>query len=234
MFHEYVYLSDAKLRQFVPSEPSWWSRLRVRKFAGKARVASLETSVEIDVADVADAEVRKLIDHLGEDAQWYRQDGLIPGTWVFFEGRIGYQSLPEGAALFCEAGSRDKTSTRIMLHGSANHLVGRTAAGQPNGSYSHIDDVPSVLHSAVAKSVLPGDERAIWARLGRRHAPAPRPAELADQVEAVFRRAACTDSYFDAAPYLAGCARVSAVVRPAGLPFDVVVASPLFVRHARP
>lgn len=233
MFHEYVYLSDAKLRQFVPSEPSWWSRLRVRKLAGKARVASLETSVEIDVGDVADAEVRKLVDHLSEDAQWYRQDGLLPGTWVFFEGRIGYESLTGGAALFCEAGGWDKTSTRILLHGSATHLVGRTAVpapDQPQGSFSHIDDVPSVLHSAMVKSVPQGDERAIWGRLGRRRAP----ADLPSQVEALFRRVVCTDSYLSSAPFLAGCARVSAVVRPAGLPFGVVLASPLFVRHARP
>lgn len=237
MFHEYVYLSDAKLRQFVPSEPSWWSRIRVRKFGGKARIASLETSVEMDVADAADTEVRKLIDHLAGDAQWYRRDGLIPGTWVFFEGRIGYRSLPGGAALFCEAGGWDRTSTRILLHGSANHLVGRTAvaaAVQPNGSYSDIDDVPSALHSAVVKSVRPEDEGAFWGRLGRRRDPMPWPVGLAGQVEAVFRQVACTDEYFDAAPYLAGCARVSTVVRPAGLPFDVVLASPLFVRHARP
>jgi hypothetical protein len=238
MFNEYVYLSDAKLRQFGPSDASWWSRMRIKKITGKARIGPVETTVEIEASDVArsEADVQKLIEHLSADARWYREDGLIPGTWVYFEGRIGSRSLPDGGVLFCEAGKPDKTATRILLHGSAKHLAGVTPAAVPRepGMHSHIEAASSVVESALANVSLTGSERAFWGAFGRRESRVPGPVDLAAHVSKVFREVACTDEYFESAPYVGGCARVSAVLRPPGLAFGVVVASPLFVRSTRP
>jgi hypothetical protein len=43
-----------------------------------------------------------------------------------------------------------------------------------------------------------------------------------------------TEWYLGLAPYLGGCAKVTSVIDLPTLPFEVVVASPLFVRHQRP
>ncbi|SFR22902.1 hypothetical protein SAMN04488564_106407 [Lentzea waywayandensis] len=236
MFNEYVYASQNKVRQFVPVDESWWSRLRVRKIAGKVRVAPLETSVELEPvgATLSDGDLEQLVEHLSAESRWYRDDDLIPGTWVHFEGRIGCQALPEGAAIFCEAGGLEKTTTRIMLHGSAANLLGTTPSVAPEGSrFSHFGAASSVVESALANAALPVGEQKFWGPFGRSRGQVPGSA-LAEHVGTLFREVACHDWYYDESPYLAGCARVSAVVRPQELPFAVVVASPLFVRHSHP
>ncbi len=74
-------------------------------------------------------------------------------------------------------------------------------------------------------------ERAFWRLFDRATAAGE---ALPHHVGTLFREVAGTSSFLDAAPFLGGCARVTTVVRPPNLPFPVVLASPLYVRHERP
>jgi hypothetical protein len=84
---------------------------------------------------------------------------------------------------------------------------------------------------AAHRSALTLPERAFWRLFDRTPAQAE---ALPRHLEVLFREIAGTDEYLASAPFLGGCAKVTRVVRSPRLPFPVVVASPLFVRHERP
>ncbi|MEJ2856030.1 MULTISPECIES: SAVMC3_10250 family protein [unclassified Saccharothrix] len=242
MFHEYVYLSDAKVRQFIPADAPWWRRMRAKKLAGAAKVAGVEASLELEPSDIArKAELlNRLVEHITLTGRWYTDRDVRAGEWVFFEGRIGYQVTgpdPQaGAVLFCEAGEPTGATPRIVLHGSARHLVTggaaptRTAVAPTPGGFSEFDGAKSVVE-AVGRSAMSVPERTFWRLFDRSTATGD---ALPHHLRTLFREVAGTDSFLDAAPFLGGCARVTTVVRPPHLPFPVVLASPLYVRHERP
>jgi hypothetical protein len=241
MFDEYVYLSNRKLRQFLPSDPSWWSRIRAKKLGGKA--AGVEVSLEFEPAEVAvsEARLRKVSDYIEEISRPYEDPGLTAGEWVYFEGRIGYQPLDGGAVLFCQSGELTPGGNRIVLHGSADNLVGvgggAVSTVASAGGHSNPGSATSVLEAALGR-VDPLDvaDRRFWRRFTDNAPSAPFGGyeSLTRHVEKLFSEVAGTDWFHNYSPFLAGCARVTAVVESTALPFDVVVASPLFVRSARP
>ncbi|WP_268747414.1 SAVMC3_10250 family protein [Amycolatopsis rifamycinica] len=241
---EYVYLSHAKLAEFLPVEQRWWSRIRAKKFAAKAGAAGAEVSLEFEPVEAAasTARLEKIRDHIGEAGRWFEEPGLTPGEWVFFEGRIGYQALEGGAVLFCQSGELKPSGNRIVLHGTAAHLMSTTAAATPlssvpPGGYSNQGGAVAVLAAALGRpEKLEVAERQFWRRFtgNAPEHPFAGPGSLTRHVETLFEEVACTDWFRTYSPFLVGCARVSAVVESSSLPFDVVVASPLFVRRARP
>lgn len=243
MSHQYVYLSDAKVRQFIPDDVPWWRRMRAKKMAGGAKVSGVEVSLELEPEELgrrADL-LNRLIEEVAL-SRWYTEPDVHAGEWVFFDGRIGYQvtgpDLHSGAVLFCEAGDLTGTTPRILLHGSARHLIvtggpapARTTALAPApGGFSEYDGAKSAVE-AVGRSSMSAPERAFWRLFDRATASGE---ALPQHVGTLFREVAGTDAFWDAAPYLGGCARVTTVVRPPNLPFPVVLASPLYVRHERP
>jgi hypothetical protein len=242
VFHEYVYLSNDKVREFLPSEQSWWSRIRTKKFGGKAGGAGVEVSLEFEPSEAAASHARleKIRDHISEVGRWYQEDDLTSGEWVFFEGRIGYQALEEGAVLFCESGGLTAGNNRIVLHGSAANLVGRTVTAAaptsvPAGGFSDPGGAASVLEAAIGRTTaLEVAERLFWRQFTDPKKPFASRDSLDRHVKTLFTQVACTDSFRNHAPFLVGCARITTVVKPSSLPFGVVVASPLFVRRARP
>ncbi|RSS59314.1 SAVMC3_10250 family protein [Streptomyces sp. WAC01280] len=123
-----IYLSVGKLRQFLP-EPRRAPR------AGALRV-STPFGIGVDVDAQADdgeqgrmRHLRQVQQHLGETALWYEDSGLRPGLWVQFEApmrcvtlRGTYQDL----VLFVDSGPDSGSGCRLLLHGSAQHLLGWT------------------------------------------------------------------------------------------------------------
>lgn len=248
VYDEYVYLSDDKVAQFIPRDVRWWSKIRAKKFTGKAGIGGFEASAEFESVDLArmGGHLDKLERHILEFSRWYEEQDLVPGNWVSFEGRIGCQVTDRdparGAVLFCQAGSLDEPSRRIVLHGSAEHLVRATPANQTassglarsNPGYSRSDGLPLILE-AVGDAALPDTEQTFWRTFSSppgRSTPAL--DTLPQRLETLFTDIVGTETYLECAPYLGGCARVSRVVNLPTLPFDVVVASPLFVRYQRP
>ncbi|MFE4620189.1 SAVMC3_10250 family protein [Streptomyces sp. NPDC056747] len=121
-----IYLSVGKLRQFLP-EPRRAPR------AGALRV-STPFGIGVDVDAQADdgeqgrmRHLRQVQQHLEETALWYEDPGLRPGLWVQFEAPMRCVTLREDyrdLVLFVDSGAG--SGCRLLLHGSAQHLLGWT------------------------------------------------------------------------------------------------------------
>ncbi|MGW9038837.1 SAVMC3_10250 family protein [Streptomyces sp. NPDC055721] len=123
-----IYLSVGKLRQFLP-EPRRAPR------AGALRV-STPFGIGVDVDAQADdgeqgrmRHLRQVQQHLEETALWYEDPGLRPGLWVQFEAPMRCVTLREDyrdLVLFVDSGAGSGSGCRLLLHGSAQHLLGWT------------------------------------------------------------------------------------------------------------
>ncbi|MEV6392460.1 SAVMC3_10250 family protein [Nocardia xishanensis] len=242
MYHEFVYLSGDKVQQFVPAKAWWWQRLRAKKAGAALKVSPVEASLEVEPSEIGGDErkLRKLIEYLEESGRCYTDEGVGPGEWVMFEGRIGLahvESPPDrGGVLFCEAERADVTTPRILLHGSGRHLMAAGRSTPPGGEtetqggYS----LPTGAVDLIEKLTGSGTEqrsRDFWLFFGRSDNEGH---DFERKLSTFFQEVACTAEFRDFAPYLGGHARVTAVVHPRQLPFPVVLASPLYVRYERP
>jgi hypothetical protein len=242
VFNEYVYMSDDKVREFIPRDLRWWSRLRAKKLTGRAGVAGVGATLELEPADLARSakQLEKIEEYISEHAPWYTVPDLKPGDWVLFEARIGYQVTDRdpagGAVLFCQAGRRDDPARRIFLHGSASNLVGQPAATASGESGGYGYSSPGGFSLALEAFTGPQPERSFWQRFTTSATTPVRfdQGSLPHHLQSYFENVACTDWFWDQAPNLGGWARITTIIDLPTLPFDVVVASPLFVRHQRP
>ncbi|MGW4776790.1 SAVMC3_10250 family protein [Streptomyces filamentosus] len=131
-----IYLSAGKLQQFLP-EPR-----RAPRTAGVRLSTPFGFGVDVD-AQEADGEqgrmkhLRQVQKHLEETALWYEDPGLRPGTWVQFEApmrcvtlRGAYRDLllfvDSGTVSGTASGTGEDAGCRLLLHGSARHLLGWT------------------------------------------------------------------------------------------------------------
>ncbi|MFF3642058.1 SAVMC3_10250 family protein [Streptomyces sp. NPDC002564] len=130
---EFLYLSDGKLRQFLP-EPRRFSR------TGAIRLNTPVGGVDVE-APAADGERARLqhlqqVDkHLDKQALWFTQPNLRPGQWVWFEAPLRCVTLRgeyQHMVLFADPVPGEEpeyeraTGCRLLLHGSARHLMGYT------------------------------------------------------------------------------------------------------------
>ncbi|MGW3135005.1 SAVMC3_10250 family protein [Streptomyces sp. NPDC001139] len=134
---ELIYVSDAKLRQFVPVGRHR-SRLgrRLTALRLNASALSVEGSLEVDLAeggaDSADrARLAEVVRQLEEHALWYQDPEVWTGRWVYFEAPFNVLNGPEHrqTVLFIDAataGGDERASlesVRLLLHGSPKHLL---------------------------------------------------------------------------------------------------------------
>ncbi|MFJ2730713.1 SAVMC3_10250 family protein [Streptomyces collinus] len=239
---ELIYLSDAKLRQFVP-EPqrrSWFGR-RVTGLKLGGSAASFSGNVELAL-DRAGGEqnnadqLAAVVEHIDGRAPWYWERAKV-GAWVYFEAPL-FAFLPMmgrlNTALFTDAppgrveGHDPAHGTRLLLHGSRNHLV----TDIPSTNLRAAGVRGSRLHMAIQtlRSVAPPMADQIDAPAPP--IPGPRfadPSAFGELFDAV-------DRLSDAAAWMRGYARVSLVTQPfdgeAGQARPLVVATPLFVAYA--
>ncbi|MFE2996152.1 SAVMC3_10250 family protein [Nocardia sp. NPDC059246] len=240
LYHEFLYLSDPKVKQFVPVKASWWQRMRMRKISAKAKFTPVEVGLDVDLADVVASEerIRQLIEYLEESSVDYTDIDIEPGQWVVFEGRIGIAHLDAplvpGLALFCEAEPITVTTPRIMLHGSARHVASSRlapeTADRPGGYSVSLGATKEILEALFAARGS-GTVRSLRHFL---NPPANEDTDFRQNLTTFFREVACSADFREFAPYLGGHARVTGVVHPPQLPFPVVLASPLYMRYERP
>ncbi|MFC8043923.1 SAVMC3_10250 family protein [Nocardia sp. NPDC057353] len=238
VYNEFAYCSSDKVRQFMAPKSHWWERLRATKVNAGLKVSPVEAALEVEPAVVGgdQRKLEKLVKHLEERGRYYTEPDVYPGEWVMFEGWIGLAHVEAdpaaGGVLFCEAQPLTVATPRILLHGSGKHLQFAAAAaaehGRPGG-YSLATGGINLLETLTAAHRA-GAERTLR-RLLDRVADGTEPHR---DLTTYFREVACGNEFRDTAPYLAGHARVTAVLRPPGLPFPVVLASPLYVRYERP
>lgn len=235
MYHEFVYVSGKKVRQFVPARPAWWRALRAKKVGASLKFMPVEVSLEAEPSEVGDDDrkLEKLMRYLEESGRYYTVPDVVPGEWIMFDGRIGFTSLDtppvRGAVLFCESEPMTLTTPRIMLHGSAHHIVSSIGPAQVPGAEGGY----SLLTAGSVGEIIEAAGNARRSHMVGQLLDRPDNGELYKYLTAYFRDVACSDEYRAFAPHLGGHAKVTAVLHPPDLPFPVILASPLYVRYER-
>ncbi|MFD8817686.1 SAVMC3_10250 family protein [Streptomyces sp. NPDC059627] len=171
MLSELVYLSDAKLRQFLPLS-------RRRLGSVKAALKLTTPLVSMDVTSSADSDqarmnqFRRVAAQIERNAVWFAEGRHRPGRWIYFEAPLNFMPLAEPFShmvVFLDPGDPvdgydprhpsdgdpdsegDRQTSggrvRLLLHGSADHLL--LGAEQP------LHEVPPAAESIVEVSEVP-------------------------------------------------------------------------------
>jgi hypothetical protein len=255
---ELVYLSDRKLRQFLPDPVPRWRRLGHIRAEVKAPLGSvsIEPTLPNDVA-AQRAHLEKVIANVEQNAQWFESDALHPGEWIFLEEQLNYRTFRAPGeievVLFLNLNRNNPGQTRLLLHGSPEHLSGPAPRGYSlETNYGSASDRPIFtdlvgvlpdlikdLDSGIDLQALHSDgpyhearKRSVWG-----------PYTLEDQIKEIVK-AFDKSNHSVTAAWLSGYARVTAVFDPELYrnPFDaghnyvkaVVVASPLYLEYCSP
>jgi hypothetical protein len=144
---ELVYLSERKLRSFQRDKPKTGLLRRFKEAEAKGPFgigAKLALSEDTSRRHPDLARVIRHIDESSRSARWFEEDALKPGDWVHFEARMNYRVIeiaarsrrldPVSALLFWDAPDDRNLSTRLLLHGAAEHLERESAAEPPTRS----------------------------------------------------------------------------------------------------
>ncbi|MEW2162513.1 SAVMC3_10250 family protein [Streptomyces sp. NPDC007084] len=235
-----IYLSDGKLRQFLPSR-------RVPR-TGALKLATPFGGIDID-APVADGEQDRLrrldqVDrHLNRTARWYAEPDLRPGQWVQFEAPLRCVTL-NGAyrnlVLFSDPAPGEvpahETDCRLLLHGSAHHLLGLS----PVPVEGPVLEAIGGGDSSSGTTFLTHAGRAVEA-LSATPPPAPDPSDPEDPADPPTPHAGVRSllAALDHAPELAGTATWMRGLARVTIPLETnataprcLVASPLTVEAA--
>ncbi|MFG2616320.1 SAVMC3_10250 family protein [Streptomyces sp. NPDC048507] len=235
---EFIYVSDNKLRQFSAAPR------RLRRTSA-LRLSTPFGGIELDapVTDTEQARQRHLdrvSEHLGESARWFAQPDLRPGHWVCFEAPLRQISLTgrfRQMVLFAdpapgeEPAYEDGTGCRLLLHGSARHLLGQPPAqvdGLPLEGITGGDSVGSTFLTQAGHVV-----QALSLRQDPSADATSSPAGLPDDgVRGLLHAIDSAPGHTGAAPWTRGYARVTARFPAAHGAAPCLVASPLTVEYA--
>ncbi|GFH33928.1 hypothetical protein SCWH03_01290 [Streptomyces pacificus] len=237
---EIVYLSESKLRQFVP-EPR-----RVPR-AGALRVTTPLGGIDMD-APAVNAEqgqlrhLRQVSRHIELMADWYAQPDLRPGQWVQFEAPLRCVTLGgahQDLVLFVDrAGSGADSAAygdcRLLMHGSVRHLRG-SAPKVVDGPALEAESSDSSLGTAFVTRV-----GHVVEELTRHRDPLPLEPAPSREVVRLHRGGVKElidalddeDDSINVSAMMTGYARVTGLLRGDGTTSRCVVASPLVVEYA--
>jgi hypothetical protein len=237
---EFVYVSEGKLKQFLPNP---------RRFV-RPKTVRLTTPVGgVDVeAPTADNQrdrqlhLKQVDKHVGERARWFAEPGLQAGQWVWFEaplrcvtlrGDYQYMVLFLDPAPGQEPEHERETGCRLLLHGSSRHLVGYTPATVDGPTLEGIDGGGSSMGTVFLTTA-----GQVVTALSLGHDPvaegAPMPVTdlngngVQELIQAIDARPAPPGS----AARMCGHARVTADLPATDCTARCVVASPLTVEYA--
>lgn len=236
---EFVYVSEGKLRQFLP-KPSRLTR------PGAIRLNTPLGGLDVEPGTPGTEHGRlqhleRVDKHLNSHADWFAEPGLRPGGWLWFEAPLRCVTLRgeyQHLVLFVDPVPGEdpayerETGCRLLMHGSARHLLGyapATIEGPPlegiDGGSSigttflttagHVVRALSLEHEAAAASV-----------------PPPRPDVSGAGVRHLVTALDARHEQAGSAALMQGYARVTAVLPPSGGAQRLVVASPLTVEYA--
>lgn len=248
---ELVYLSDAKLEQFLPSLRAMrrWPKITV-----KAPVLDVGWEQSPDGHRDRLRHFTHVVAQVEKKARWFADPDVEAGDWVQFAAPMNYLVLDRSEfanlVLFVDRRSPNASyptggGLRVVLHGSRRHLLlaqppitlatpeGETVmSAVPSGSGPEAvtaDSIDLLLRALESRSGPPEEVRRPLSGPVSQHLPA-----------AVARLAHAVDSrvHPETAAWMAGYARVTAALtHRQGHPGDRVrhlVASPLYVEYAPP
>jgi hypothetical protein len=235
---ELVYLSDAKLRQFVP-EGRRRTRIgrRLTSFRLEASTPVGGGGVEVGLAEGGEPGVvgrlAEVVAQVEERALWYGDPEARAGRWVWFEAPFNIL-VGRDTVLFLHAPAArgdepEPHALRLLLHGSATHLLmdAPEALIDPRDLGVNRSALHHVLH-AFRRTELPDADH-----MTAEPAPTVPDVDAGRMVDMILR---ASNSAPDSAAWMRGYARVT---RGASLredrvedPRPVVVATPLYVEYA--
>lgn len=119
---EFVYLSDNKLRQFLP-EPRrrWWPAI------GRVALSLPPAALEVEPGRPAPTgslgrRLSAVEAQVQLSAKWYEDKSVASGEWITFDLPLMY-ALHDPLVLFVDTlNPRDVHQTRLLLHGSASSM----------------------------------------------------------------------------------------------------------------
>ncbi|MGM9337579.1 SAVMC3_10250 family protein [Streptomyces murinus] len=238
---EIVYLSESKLRQFVPAPR------RVPR-TGALRVTTPLGGIDMDApaANAEQGQLRHLHDvskHVELMAGWYAQPDLRPGQWVQFEAPLRCVTLGgahQDLVLFVDPAGRGRTGSvadedcRLLMHGSVRHLRGWTPMSV-DGPALEVENSASSLGTAFVTRAGQVVEALTRHRdpLPLEQTPSREAVRLHRQgVQELLDALDDEDDSIDTSAMMTGYARVTGLLSSAGATSRCVVASPLVVEYA--
>ncbi len=226
---EFIYLSDAKLRQFIPHPR------RLRR-PGALRLTTPVGGIDLDAPtdDAGSARGRQLdqvVGHLAESARWFGEPDLRPGEWVWFEAPLLYVTLRRAnrdLVLFTDPipgadPQYPSADCRLLMHGSARHLLGMTPVSVEGPALTATDEGSSACTTFVTDA-----GEVVRTLTGAGHPAPPGARGVRDLLAALD--AAQPD--IPTAAWTQGYARVTAALPATATAPRCLVASPLTVEYA--
>jgi hypothetical protein len=131
---ELIYLSNSKMQQFLPDRPPRWRRIGRLRAEIKAPVGSISVEPELpdNKAWTKADDLNKVTDYIEQNFQWFTSEEVRAGEWIYFEDWLNYRVFrPHRRApivLFYNLNYHETGHTRLLLHGSAEHLRGSAPA----------------------------------------------------------------------------------------------------------
>ncbi|MEU0434483.1 SAVMC3_10250 family protein [Streptomyces sp. NPDC006290] len=233
---EIVYLSDSKLRQFVP-EPRRAPRL------GALRLTTPLGGIDMDTptADSEQGQLRHLREvnkHVALLADWYTEPRLRPGQWVQFEAPlrcVTFSDTHQDLVLFVEPAREGGTDgrCRLLMHGSVQHLRGWNAMPVEGLAPDAMNSASSLGSAFIARA-----GQVVDALIRHRDTMAtdqisrPTAARLHGQdVQELLHALDDADDSIDTSAVMTGYARVTGLIPRTYATSRCVVASPLVVEY---
>jgi hypothetical protein len=226
---ELIYLSGTKLQQFSSAKPG---RFRLKEVSGELRIPFASGRVSVDgTRDHITAKVRRLeeVKRAMEASQrvplWFQDDQAEPGDWVEFEFQARYAVIEAGAKrlffLKQDVGARGL----MLLYGSPRNLLGHKPSSiNPSGWLDSTAASLRILFEALTAELDPST-----------------PANPQWHTAGVRSVLSILDQPLTAQAYVEGWARLIGRVDidrkyskgdPLKNDDNVLIASPLYIRHA--
>ncbi|QCX76249.1 hypothetical protein C9F11_12860 [Streptomyces sp. YIM 121038] len=248
---ELVYLSDRKLRQFMP-ERRWLTGRHGWQVSTPVGGVGVEAGTP-DAEREREKRLRRIVEHVSVSARWFTEPEVRAGAWVEFEAPLNYRALngaAPGMVLFLDPaagveGYESGGAVRLVLHGSVEHLGGGSKPGvaEPPALVEDRWDGggdscgPSWVEFVATRAATLLDTLAAQpgavdepGSTSTPHAP-PTLAEGTRQVLAALDRQLPVET----AAWMRGHARVTAALAaPGGGGVRYVVATPLYVEYVTP
>lgn len=134
---ELLYLSESKIRQFVPQLRTAWSRpdITVTLPFGSVAFQGAPDARRTQLRHLA-----RVVKEIDRSARWFTEESLQPGAWVSFEAPMNYFTLGapfNGVLLFADIPQATESyptggSVRLVLHGSSRHLLSSRSVAEVN------------------------------------------------------------------------------------------------------
>jgi hypothetical protein len=227
------------MQQFLPDPPPRWRRLGRFRAEVKAPIGSIsvEPQVPDDKSWTKADDLNKVTDYIEQHFQWFTSEQVRAGEWIYFEDWLNYRVFRPhrrtSIVLFYNLNHPDTGQTRLLLHGSAEHLRGSA----PTDGQLRLDSLsPSPSDGPWFRDMLPTLPKIIdklAARPGARTGIARNLEwDIKDVVQALDQ-----SNTSETAAWLTGYAKVSARITASSgesSPGGLVVASPLYVEAQQP